>query len=102
MLFWAKLFWTPSKAYLSAISKIQKLPLPHENYLEDDFPDWIDDYGYLEGIIPIADLFKFKFEGRGLTPTYHRPMTSFDINQGLMDKSKTSKKAKLTEAGERI
>ena len=67
LVFWTKVFWTPSKAYLSATSKIQKLPLPHEKYLEDDFPDWIDDYGSLEGIIPIADLFKFKFEGRGFT-----------------------------------
>ena len=62
-------FWTPSKAYLSAISKIQKLPLPHENYLQDDLPDWVDDYGSLQGIIPIADLLQYKYEGRSFTRT---------------------------------
>ena len=68
---WKKqhLFWTPSKAYLSAISKIQKLPLPHENYLQDDLPDWVDDYGSLQGIIPIADLLQYKYEGRSLSGT---------------------------------
>ena len=92
-----KSFWTPSKAYLSAISKIQELPLPHENYLEDDLPDWVDDYGSLQGIIPIADLLKYKYEGRGFEHGRWYVRTIWSGNSW-----QTSEKLKLKVAGERI